>query len=113
MTAESSNHRVTGVGLGNIVAALVEPGLEVRVRPGSVEPVAWVVCGLLGLVRGGLVVVTDSCEKRVTLAGLGDGNAMLVGEGLELGVGPAVDLLVTMEHMGMYGCIRTCRRSSP
>jgi hypothetical protein len=33
-----------------------------------------------------LVVVTDSGEKRVALAGLRNGNALLVGEGLELRV---------------------------
>jgi hypothetical protein len=90
LAAESSNHRVAGVGLGNVVAALIEPRLEVRVRPGSVEPVTGVVGSLLGLLGYGLVVVTDSCEERVTLAGLGDGNAVLVGESLELRIRPAV-----------------------
>ena len=88
LAAESSDHRVAGVGLGNVVAALIEPRLEVRVRPGSVEPVTGVVGSLLGLLSCRLVVVTDGSEERVTLAGLGDGNAVLIGESLELGVGP-------------------------
>jgi hypothetical protein len=88
VTAEAGNERVAGVGLGNLVTALVEPGLEVRVGPRSVEPVTRVVVGLLGLLCGGLVVLTDSLQEGVTLAGLGDRNAVLVGEGLELRVGP-------------------------
>jgi hypothetical protein len=91
LAAESSNHRVAGAGLGNVVAALVEPRLEVRVRPGSVEPVTGVVGSLLGLLGCGLVVVTDGCEKRVTLAGLGDGDAVLVGKSLELRIRPTAD----------------------
>jgi hypothetical protein len=91
LAAESSDHRVAGVGLGNVVAALIEPRLEVRVGPGSVEPVAGVVGSLLGLLGYGLVVVTNGSEKGITLAGLGDGNAVLVGKGLELGVGPTAD----------------------
>jgi hypothetical protein len=89
LAADGSDHGVAGVGLGNVVAALVKPSLEVRVRPGRVEPVTGVVDGLLGLLGGGLVVVTDGGEKRVTLAGLGNRDAMLIGEGLELRVGPA------------------------
>ena len=91
LAAESSDHRVAGVGLGHVVAALIEPRLEVRVRPGSVEPVTGVVGSLLGLLGYGLVVVTDGSEERVTLAGLGNGNAVLIGESLELRVGPTAD----------------------
>jgi hypothetical protein len=90
LAADSSNHRVTGVRLGNVVAALVEPSLEVGVRPGREEPITGVVGGLLSLLGDRLVVVTDSSEKRVTLTGLGDRNAVLVGESLELRIRPAV-----------------------
>ena len=91
LAAESSNHRIAGAGLGNVVTALVKPRLEVRVRPGSVEPVTGIVGSLLGLLGCGLVVVTDGCEKRVTLAGLGDGDAVLVGKSLELRIRPTAD----------------------
>jgi hypothetical protein len=37
-----------------------------------------------------LVVLADGLEKRITLARLGYRNAVLVGKGLELRVGPAV-----------------------
>jgi hypothetical protein len=90
LAADGSDHGIAGVGLRNVVATLVEPSLEVGVGPRRVEPVAGVVDGLLGLLGGGLVVVTDSGEERVTLAGLGYRDAVLVGEGLELRVGPAV-----------------------
>jgi hypothetical protein len=110
LAPDGSDHGVTVVGLGNVVAALVEPSLEVRVRPGSVEPVTGVVGGLLGLLGGGLVVVTDGGKKRVTLAGLGNRDAVLVGEGLKLRIRPAVELLVIV--MMMDRVIRTSQRSS-
>jgi hypothetical protein len=91
LPAEAGNEGVAGGGLGNVVAALIEPRLEVRVRPRSVEPVTRVVSSLGSLVGNGLVVLADRLQERVTLAGLGNGNAVLVGESLELRVGPSVD----------------------
>jgi hypothetical protein len=90
LTADAGNEGVAERGLGGGVATSVEPGLEVRVRPGRVEPVTGIGSGLAELGGGGLVVLTDSLEEGVTLTGLGDGNAVLVGESLELGVGPTV-----------------------
>jgi hypothetical protein len=90
LAAEAGNERVAGGGLGNVVATLIEPSLDVRVRPRRVEPVTGVGGGLAKLVGGGLVVLADGLEERVTLAGLGNGNAVLVGESLELRVGPSV-----------------------
>lgn len=91
LAAEAGNEGVAGGGLGNVVAALIKPGLEVRVRPRSVEPITRVVGGLGNLVGNGLVVLADGLQERVTLAGLRDGDAVLVGERLELGVGPSVE----------------------
>jgi hypothetical protein len=88
LTADVGNEAVTGGGLGNGVAALIEPGLQVRVGPGFVEPVTGVVDSLGDLVGSGLVVLADRLEEGVALAGLGNGNAMLVGKGLQLRVGP-------------------------
>lgn len=88
LAAEAGNERVAGSGLGNIVATLIEPGLNVRIGPRRVEPVTGVGSSLAELSSSGLVVLTDSLEERVALAGLGNGNAVLVGEGLELRVGP-------------------------
>ena len=90
LAADAGDEAVTGGGLGNLVATLIEPGLQVRVGPRFVEPVTGVVCVFRDLVRSGLVVLTDSLEKGVTLAGLGNGDAVLVGKGLELRLGPAV-----------------------
>jgi hypothetical protein len=90
LAAHAGNERVAGRWLGNIVATLVEPSLDVRVRPRGVEPVTGVGSGLAELVGGGLVVFTDSLEKGVTLAGLGNGDAVLVGKSLDLRVGPAM-----------------------
>ncbi len=111
LAAESGDHGVARARLGNVVAALIEPSLEIRVRPGSVEPVTGVVGSLLGLLRSGLVVVTDGGEKRVTLAGLRNRNAVLVSESLELRVGPTIDLLVVVVDIGWW--VHTNRRSSP
>jgi hypothetical protein len=90
VSADSSNQLVAGRGLGNIVATLIEPGLEVRVGPRRVEPITRVRSGLGDLVGSRLIVLTDNLEERIALTGLGDWNAVLVGEGLELGVGPAM-----------------------
>jgi len=90
LAAESGNQGVAVGGLRSGVTALIEPRLDIRVRPRRVEPVARVGSSLAELVGSRLVVLTNGLEERVTLAGLGDGNAILVGEGLELRVGPAV-----------------------
>jgi hypothetical protein len=90
LTAKSGNKGITAGWLRDVVATLIEPCLDVRVRPGRVEPVTGVGSGLAELVGRGLVVLTDSLEKGVTLAGLGNRNAVLVGKSLELRVGPAV-----------------------
>jgi hypothetical protein len=89
LATERGDKRVTAGGLGGGVATLVEPGLDVRVRPRRVEPVTGVGSGLAKLGSGRLVVFADGLEERVALAGLGDGNAVLISEGLELRVGPA------------------------
>lgn len=59
LAANVGNQSVASRGLGNFVAALVEPSLEVRVRPGLVQPVAGVVGRLLGLLSSALVTSTD------------------------------------------------------
>jgi hypothetical protein len=88
VTTDGSNERVAVAGLRNRNAALVAPGLQVRVRPLRVEPVAWVGGGLAGLVRSGLVVGADGGEKRVASARARVGNTVVVAESLELRVGP-------------------------
>jgi hypothetical protein len=91
LATEAGDERVTGRGLGDVVATLIEPRLEVRVGPGSVDPVTGVVGSLRSLLSDRLVVLANRLQKRVALAGLRDGNAVLVGEGLQLRVGPAVE----------------------
>lgn len=70
----------------NLVAALISPSLEVGVRPSRVEPVTGIVVGLLGFFGGSLIVVTDSSNQGVALAGLGYRNTLLIRESLELRV---------------------------
>jgi hypothetical protein len=89
LAADAGDQRVASGRLRRGVTTGIEPGLEVRVRPGGVEPVTGVGSSLADLVSGGLVVLADSLNERVTLAGLGNRNAVLVGESLELRVGPA------------------------
>ena len=89
VTTDGSNERVTVAGLRDRDATLVAPGLQVRVRPLRVEPVARVGSGLAGLVRSGLVVGADNGEERVTSARARVGNAVVVAERLELRLGPA------------------------
>lgn len=90
LAAEVGDERVTGRGLRDVVATLIEPRLEVRVGPGSVKPVTGVVGGLRSLLGDRLVVLANGLQKRVALAGLRDGNAVLVSEGLQLRLGPAI-----------------------
>ena len=89
VTTDGSDQRVTVAGLGNGNATLIAPGLQVRVGPLGVEPLAGVGGGLAGLVCHGLVVGAGSREQRVASAGLGVGNAVVVEEGLELRLSPA------------------------
>ena len=90
LAAEVGDERVTGRGLRDVVATLIEPRLEVRVGPGSVKPVTGVVGSLRSLLSDGLVVLANGLQKGVALAGLRDGNAVLVSEGLQLRLGPAI-----------------------
>lgn len=86
MAAKACNERVAGGGLGNVVSTLIKPSLEIRVGPRSVEPVTGVVDSLLCRLGSGLVVLTNSLQERVALAGLRNWDTVLVGESLELGV---------------------------
>lgn len=89
VATDRGDELVAGAGLGSRVAALVKPGLEVRLRPRLIEPVAGVSCRLANLVGSSLVVLACSLEERVTSARLGARNAMAIKESLELRVGPA------------------------
>jgi hypothetical protein len=90
VATDGGDEGVAVAGLGNGDTTLITPGLQVRVRPLSVEPLAGVGSGLAGLVCGRLVVGADSGEERVASARLGVGNAVVVKERLELRRSPAV-----------------------
>lgn len=81
-------------------AALVEPGLQVRLRPRGVKPVARIAESLAGLVRNGLIVRADGLEERVASARSGVRNAMVVKEGLELRLGPSVSVQLVRAAQG-------------
>jgi hypothetical protein len=80
VAADGGDELVTVARLRDRDTTLVEPGLQVRVGPGGVEPVTRVRSGLSGLVGDSLVVGTDGGEERVTSAGRRVGDSMVVKE---------------------------------
>lgn len=50
----------------------IKPLLQVRLRPGLIQPVARVGSSLASLLSDGLVARTGLLEKGITLTGLGD-----------------------------------------
>jgi len=90
VAADGSNQLVTGGGLRSGDAVGVEPLLEVGLGPGVVEPVARVVGSLANLLSDRVIVLADLSQKSVALARLGNRDAVVIAEGLELAVGPAV-----------------------
>jgi hypothetical protein len=89
VAADRRDQLVASAGLRHGNAALIEPGLEVGVRPGLVEPVTRVGSGLAGLVGNGLVVGAGSLEERVAAARGWVGDVVVVEESLELRLSPA------------------------
>lgn len=88
VTADASNEFVASAGLRGGDAALVEPCLEVRVRPGLVEPVAGIAGSLADFVGNGLVVCACSVQKGVASARRRVRDAVVVEESLQLRLGP-------------------------
>lgn len=62
VTADRGDELVAAAGLRGRNAALVEPGLQVRIGPLGVEPVTRIAGGLTGLVRRRLVVGAGGVE---------------------------------------------------
>lgn len=89
VAADAGDELVAVAGLWDRDAALIEPGLEVRVRPGLVEPVAGVAGGLADLGGDGLVVGAGGGQERVASARRWVRDVVVVEESLELGLGPA------------------------
>ena len=89
IAAKRGDHLVAVVGLRVRDTTLIEPSLEVRVGPGLVDPVTGVRSGLASLVRRRLEVGADSLEERIAGAWGRIWHAMVVEEGLELGLSPA------------------------
>lgn len=89
VAANRCNQLVTCRWLWNRNPVVVEPFLQVRLRPGLVDPIAGVRGLLLSLLGRRLVVRADCLEVLVTLAGLWYWDVVLVGECLELRIGPA------------------------
>lgn len=89
VATDLSDQLVTAAGLRGGDAALVHPLLQLRVRPGLIEPITRVLEGLAGLVGSRLVVGAGREEEGVASAGLRVRDAVVVEEGLQLRVGPA------------------------
>lgn len=90
VATDGGDKLVTAAGLRSWDATLIEPSLEVRVRPRFVEPVSRVGGSLSDLVRGRLVVGASGLEKRVASARGGVGDSVVVEERLDLRLSPAV-----------------------
>jgi hypothetical protein len=72
VAANRGNELVATSGLRSRETIGVKPFLEVRLRPGRVQPVTRVLSGLSKLLGRGLVALASLLEDGVTLAGLGD-----------------------------------------
>ena len=99
MLASESSKLVALTTLRNGNAVLVEPLLDLAVRPAVEKLVGKALLGRGGLLGGGVVllvgllssnvrVTTDGGNERVAVAGLRDGNATLVAPSLQVRVGP-------------------------
>ena len=99
MLACQSGELVTLAALGNGDAVLVEPLLDLAVRPALEKLVGKALLGVGSLLGGGVVllvgplssnvrVTTDGGDERVAVAGLRDGDATLVAPSLQVRVGP-------------------------
>ena len=104
VAADSSDQLVAGASLGDWYTTLIQPSLEVRVRPGLVKPVTRVGSSLANLVGSRLVVGAGGTKKRVAGARRWVRNVVVVKERLELGLGPAVSLSACMTLKMLSGC---------
>ena len=97
--ASESSKLVTLATLGNGDAVLVEPLLDLAVRPAVKKLVGKALLSRGGLLGGRIVplvgllssdvrVATDGSDERVTVAGLRDGNTTLIAPSLQVRVGP-------------------------
>jgi len=90
VAADRRNELVAGTCLRYWYTALIEPSLQVGVRPRLVDPVTRVSGGLASLVSCLLVVGAGSREERVASARAWVGDVVVVEERLELRLSPAV-----------------------
>lgn len=84
VAADGGNKLVTVAGLRDWPAALVQPFLQVRLRPLRVQPITRVRDGLASFLCNSLVVFAGGLDQDIMLARLRSRNAMTVEECLEL-----------------------------
>ena len=95
MLAGQSGELVALAALGNGDAVLVEPLLDLAIRPALKKLVGKALLGigsllrirvvlLVGFLSSNVRVTTDRGNESVTVAGLGNGNATLVAPGLQV-----------------------------
>lgn len=89
IAANAGNELVTAAGLRSWDTTLIEPSLQVRVGPGLVEPVAGIADGLADFVGDGLVVGAGGVQERVAGAWGWVGDMVVVEERLKLRLSPA------------------------
>lgn len=118
MLAGKSGELVALATLGNRDAVLVEPLLDLAVRPALEKLVREALLCVRSLLGGGVVllvgflssnvrVTTDGGNERVAVAGLRNGNATLVAPGLQVRVGPLSVEPVTRVGGGLAGLVRS------
>jgi hypothetical protein len=89
VAAERGDELVTVGWLWGWDTTLIEPGLDVRLGPPFIEPVAWVSSSLADLVGNSLIVRADGLKERVAGAWSWVRDTVAVKELLELGLSPA------------------------
>ena len=114
VAADRSNELVARSWLWCWDTVGIEPVLKIRLGPGLVEPVAWVVRDVVGLFGSGIVTRAEVGQESITVVWLWNWDTVLVGESLQLGVGPADKTLAKIEKSEKLEkiCKHTCRRSS-
>src|SRR5579862_48083 len=78
------------------MSVLVQPGSELKGRPGVIEPVTRVCSAIANFLRDRFVISTSSAEEGIALSWLRVTDSMLIQESLQLGIRPAIEIDVSL-----------------